>query len=533
MAVADGTIAAGNDSLEGLKVQKLENTRLKNLVEGLAAIDARRLQQECVRLARALSRGGRYEPGSHSILHDSATLAFPVDEEEDEEEGLGEDVRLLLANARGRLSRQYGSLVERARGIQEAERELKEARSLLPGAATSEAVQAIDTQVRAAAEGVLQEVIEAAGGAQIRLAEAASLAEAVGICAESIELVQVGLEIAPLDQRLPAALTVLEQARERLQGAGQTLELAAGLAQTNAEGELARAAELLDQLLGQTPMATEAIHLLDQVRNRYLDRAEEAAARHQLKAARHWLSQAGSPVFAALPVDERAGGVRQKVDAAQRRARRRRLVVAACLVAGLTTGGLTALLLPASRPDCVADATYGRSVCDDAKALFRSFWQQHRFVLGAPVTESMVQGGRTIQVFESALLEFDPQAPEGSRLQLRPIDYRDDPSLEKYRHFFAPWEQPEAADLADDAQFHEATKHYLGDRYHFRTAWEAMGGREVFGEPLSEEFLYVETNRPRQYFERAIMEYYDDAQRPFVRLVPVGLKYAQARGWVR
>ncbi len=535
MAVADGTIAAGNDSLEGLKVQKLENTRLKNLMEGLAEIDVRRLHQECSRLARALSRGVHHETGAHSLLHDGFALALPTaeDDDEDEEEEGGEDVRLRLANARDRLARPYASAMERVRSVQEAERELKEARSLLPPDTTSEEMQAVDAQVRVAAEGVLQEVLEAAGGGEIRLAEAASLAEAVGICAESIEMVQVGLEIAPLDQRLSAALTVLDRTRERLLGAGQTLERATALAETGAEGDLARAAELLDQLLCQTPMATEAIHLLDQVRSRYLDRADEAATRLQVKAARQWLSQAGSAVFAALPADERAEMVLKKVKAAQRRGRLRRLVIAACLAAGLATGGLSALLLPASRPDCVADPTYGRSVCDDAKAPFRGFWQQHRFVLGAPVTESMVQGGRTIQVFESALLEFDPAAPEGSRLQLRPINYRDDPSLEKYQQFFAAQEHEEGDDSADDTQFHETTKHYLGDRFHFRTAWEAMGGREIFGEPLSEEFLYLETNRPRQYFERAIMEYYDDAQRPFVRLVPVGLKYAQALGWVR
>ncbi|MBI2910582.1 MAG: hypothetical protein HYY05_00460 [Chloroflexi bacterium] len=530
--MADGTIAAGNDSLEGLKIQKLENTRLKNLVEGLAEIDARRLQHECARLASSLRRGLPYHPGAHSILRDGTTSpASPLDEEEDEDEALGEDVRLLLANARGRLSQQYVSPVERARGIQEAERELEEARSLLPEAASNEEMQAADAQVRAAAEGALQEMIEAAGGGETRLAEASSLAEALSICAESIETAQAGLEIAPRDQRLSAALALLEQARERLLGAGQTLELATALAQTNAEGELARAAELLDQLLCQTPVASEAIQLLDRVRNRYLDRADEAAAGHQVKAARLWLSRAGDPVFGALPATKRAGLVLRKVDAARRRSRRRRLVVAASLVAGLTAGGLTALLLPASRADCVADATYGRNVCDEAEASFRSFWQQHRFVLGAPVTESMMQNGRRVQVFESALLEFNAEAPEGSRLQLRPINYRDDPSLEKYQQFFAPQEQKEDDASADDTQFHPTTSHYLGNRYHFRTAWEAMGGREIFGEPLSDEFVYLETGRPRQYFERAIMEYYDDAQRPFVRLVPVGLKYAQARGW--
>src|SRR6476659_7902242 len=66
--------------------------------------------------------------------------------------------------------------------------------------------------------------------------------------------------------------------------------------------------------------------------------------------------------------------------------------------------------------------------------------------------------------------------------------------------------QVQAASVSGTPLLFPETGHTLA--YNFRDFWEQNGGLAIFGYPITE--VYLENNRPVQYFERARFEWFGD-----------------------
>lgn len=167
---------------------------------------------------------------------------------------------------------------------------------------------------------------------------------------------------------------------------------------------------------------------------------------------------------------------------------------------------------------------------------FLDFWRANGqvLILGYPISEEIVEGGRVVQYFERARLEYFPeQAGTPLQVQLGLIG----------REAAAGRDFPGIDDPMNGARYFPETAHALWGE--FRGYWERRGGLPVFGFPISVEF--EEEGRIVQYFERARFEYHPEDMAGYYRsmeqyngislntlrevvLTDIGRWVAQARG---
>jgi lipoprotein-anchoring transpeptidase ErfK/SrfK len=134
---------------------------------------------------------------------------------------------------------------------------------------------------------------------------------------------------------------------------------------------------------------------------------------------------------------------------------------------------------------------------------FLSFWRAHdgERLIGYPVTEAFDADGQTVQYFTRGRLEaqVDPNTGESQVLVGRvAAEY----SAALFREF-AP---APARRASANVQIFESTGHTL--RAPFLDFWQANGGEELFGAPISETSweLTQHGQRQVQYFERVRLE---------------------------
>jgi hypothetical protein len=152
---------------------------------------------------------------------------------------------------------------------------------------------------------------------------------------------------------------------------------------------------------------------------------------------------------------------------------------------------------------------------------FKQFWEQRGGLaeFGYPISQELQEGDpaagppRTVQYFERARLELHPEqqgAPGEIQLGLVGREVVKDRVDEAA---FQPLAPPDAA-TASDALYFGATGHTLNGV--FRRHWEATGGAERYGLPISEPLMERwRGNVPGytvQYFERARMEHHPEMQ---------------------
>jgi putative inorganic carbon (HCO3(-)) transporter len=179
-----------------------------------------------------------------------------------------------------------------------------------------------------------------------------------------------------------------------------------------------------------------------------------------------------------------------------------------------TTSALATAVRPADeQTGCAFDATTKHNVC----GAFRGYWLGHgeRAGIGAPLSEAFVESGRSVQYFEYAKLEQHLEftgtayAVLLARLGIAEVQHAD-------LGFMLP-----VARAADPGcVYYDTTKHNVCGA--FATYWISQGGLDMFGYPITEQF--VEDGRTVQYFERSeLVEDPSDpnAQAGIVR-VPVG-----------
>jgi hypothetical protein len=140
-----------------------------------------------------------------------------------------------------------------------------------------------------------------------------------------------------------------------------------------------------------------------------------------------------------------------------------------------------------------------------AGGFLRFWWENGQVpIFGYPLTDELSEGGRTVQYFERARLEYFPELKgtpyevQLGHLGRRLVHGRTEAA---FRPIGPVGESP-------DRDYIEATRHTIA--YAFKRFWQENGGVRLFGYPLSEELS--EDGRTVQYFERARFEY-DAARR--------------------
>jgi hypothetical protein len=165
---------------------------------------------------------------------------------------------------------------------------------------------------------------------------------------------------------------------------------------------------------------------------------------------------------------------------------------------------------PAAAQDARTFAETGKTV----QGAFLDFYDAKggSLLFGAPITDQLVEGGRTVQYFAKARFELWPENPAGFQVQLGLLAAQ----LGKVQPAIQ-------ADTSGDPnrRFFPETGHVLA--YSFKTFWEAHGGVDVFGYPTTEQL--VENGLIVQYTQRMRLEWHpEDAANP-VQVGDLGREY--------
>ena len=153
---------------------------------------------------------------------------------------------------------------------------------------------------------------------------------------------------------------------------------------------------------------------------------------------------------------------------------------------------------------------------------FLNYWQSHGslIVLGYPLSEEYTDGGRIIQYFERAVMEYWPENQPPYNVLLR--------SLGRELSTVEPALPASTHPLADGSVYYNETGHWLDGR--FVAAWQSGGGLAQYGFPIQEPKRVG--GKLIQWTERARFEL--DLSRPnqLVMLGLLGDESAQQKGKV-
>ena len=159
---------------------------------------------------------------------------------------------------------------------------------------------------------------------------------------------------------------------------------------------------------------------------------------------------------------------------------------------------LSLLAMPAGGALAAEARTFaetGKSVQGDFLAFFDA--KGGLEIFGPPITDEIVEGGRTVQYFAKARFERWPENPPGFQVQLG--------LLAAQMGKVQPGIQ---ADVSGDPQrrYFPETGHVLA--FGFKEFWEQHGGVDVFGYPTTEQL--VENGVIVQYTQRARFEWHPE-----------------------
>jgi lipoprotein-anchoring transpeptidase ErfK/SrfK len=176
----------------------------------------------------------------------------------------------------------------------------------------------------------------------------------------------------------------------------------------------------------------------------------------------------------------------------------------ASLLLGLAAGLWVAPGSSSAQDDALYFVATGQRLSNEHG--FLAHWRSSNgpLTLGAPITPSLDEGGLTVQYFERGRLELHPEYG-GAVLRGRlGAEY----AAALWKGFAPP--APLAAEAAGARHFAETG--YALDAP-FRAFWEAAGGMDVFGLPISAPTWEYVGAQPAlvQYFERARLEHYPGA----------------------
>jgi hypothetical protein len=142
------------------------------------------------------------------------------------------------------------------------------------------------------------------------------------------------------------------------------------------------------------------------------------------------------------------------------------------------------------------NSVYFRETGHYLKDAFLNYWLMHGGVplYGYPISEEFTYNGVSVQYFERSRFEYHPGSSRPWKVELSNVG-----SLLTEGRNLPPATQTSST---PERTYYEQTRHTLGGV--FRQYWQASGGLEIFGFPISEEMQ--ESGRMVQYFERARFE---------------------------
>jgi hypothetical protein len=156
---------------------------------------------------------------------------------------------------------------------------------------------------------------------------------------------------------------------------------------------------------------------------------------------------------------------------------------------------------------------------------FLGFWRAANgpTLLGAPVTEVLVEDGRAVQYFERGRLGLHPEYDNAVLPGRVAAEYSE-----------ALWQNATTAKSTPDVR--PGVEHFAATGYNvaepFLSFWKNNGGLEAFGYPLGEpvwEYVGAEMLRV-QYFERVRLEHHPLQGPGAVLISPLGQALALLRG---
>jgi hypothetical protein len=199
-----------------------------------------------------------------------------------------------------------------------------------------------------------------------------------------------------------------------------------------------------------------------------------------------------------------------------------------------TVPTVSPLPLPADPVPARADARYFSETGHNVRGPFLSYFETRGGAaqFGYPRTEELTEDGKTVQYFQRARFELYPGlagTPFEVQLQLT------GDLLTAARR---PFPTAVAIESTDDVRYYPEVGHTL--RNAFLRYFDANGGLERFGYPISEELLEGNndgTGRSYtvQYFQRARLEYHPElaGASDEIQLGLLGDQVLRNRGWLR
>lgn len=172
---------------------------------------------------------------------------------------------------------------------------------------------------------------------------------------------------------------------------------------------------------------------------------------------------------------------------------------------------------PGPSPDAITFPATGHTL----RGGFKQYWEDHGGlpIFGYPISDVFIEerpeDGRTytVQYFERSRFEYHPYQPEDNSIPFGVMLGRLGDQITAARQ--AAGEEPFTRVTAPDdpcVTYFPETGHTL--RAGFKQYWEEHGGLEIFGYPISEEFVEVNPDDGQlstvQYFERSRFEYHPE-----------------------
>lgn len=159
-------------------------------------------------------------------------------------------------------------------------------------------------------------------------------------------------------------------------------------------------------------------------------------------------------------------------------------------------------------PIRTASATYFPETGHSLEGQFKDYWGAHGGLaqFGYPLTDMLAEDGRSVQYLERAVFEFWPENQSQYQVQLRLLGNiltadRQGPFQRMPGNFYPQ---------SDQVWYFQETGHFLS--HGFLNYWLGHGGLDLYGYPISEEFVETSPTDGKlytvQYFQRNRFEYH-------------------------
>lgn len=201
-----------------------------------------------------------------------------------------------VGQAQAQLAGMSGTLVERARTLQQVINGLAVARQQVP---SSTRLASLMQEVNSRLLGIKSQLNDQARGAMSRAESTMALDERLRLTTEAVGALETAVELDAGDQALTALLQEARQDEGRMQEARTMIERAAALTAQNVDAELSQARAMLASL-GRFSQDSRYRQVVNDLMERYIDRVEGAVAQNDVNMADRWLSVLKDEPFRVL-----------------------------------------------------------------------------------------------------------------------------------------------------------------------------------------------------------------------------------------